>query len=281
MWLIEPGLWLGCARDTYDGENLKIAGITHVVTALEVPHFTLAMAARRVHQLQIQVPDAMDAPLHTTFPLVCRWIHAARHARPLPSVGAPTDDGGSATTRASTPTTTTTSEAASAGERGVVLIHCFAGISRSVTLLAAYLMWAYFLTPVDALARIREVRAAATPNDGFWEKLHAWYTVLSSARVPSPLPGLRVLSHTPPGAQPVLSWNEWERGVAASLTIDDATCDDDAVATATVVPPHASSPTPTGGGGVPTTATVVTPPVTPCHVHVMRGPAADTTLLWV
>ena len=53
-----------------------------------------------------------------------------------------------------------------------VLIHCFAGLSRSVTITAAYLMKTmYPMTRDEAMILIRQSRKAAMPNRGFMENL--------------------------------------------------------------------------------------------------------------
>ena len=51
------------------------------------------------------------------------------------------------------------------------LIHCFAGISRSSTVLSAYLMHSQRLTREQAIELIREFRPQANPNKGFVEQL--------------------------------------------------------------------------------------------------------------
>lgn len=52
-----------------------------------------------------------------------------------------------------------------------VLVHCAAGISRSTTLVAAYLMKSYKWSAYDALKLIKEKRPCIRPNDGFLEQL--------------------------------------------------------------------------------------------------------------
>lgn len=59
------------------------------------------------------------------------------------------------------------------GKAGKVLIHCFAGASRSVAFVVAYLVWRGFSVR-DALARVKKVRQAADPNDGFLRQLKEW-----------------------------------------------------------------------------------------------------------
>jgi len=55
-----------------------------------------------------------------------------------------------------------------------VLVHCFRGVSRSATLILAYLLRQDVLgdrTLDELLAFVRESRAAAYPNRGFWKQL--------------------------------------------------------------------------------------------------------------
>ena len=59
-----------------------------------------------------------------------------------------------------------------ARSRGLrILIHCFAGISRSATVLAAYLMWRDGYTAMDAVRLLRQRRAQVQPNVGFMRSL--------------------------------------------------------------------------------------------------------------
>lgn len=50
---------------------------------------------------------------------------------------------------------------------GRVLVHCRAGISRSVTIAAAYILQKNKCTSHDAIMKIRESRPIAWPNHGF------------------------------------------------------------------------------------------------------------------
>lgn len=50
---------------------------------------------------------------------------------------------------------------------GRVLVHCRAGISRSVTVAAAYMMRKNRMTATQAIEQIRVVRPVAWPNHGF------------------------------------------------------------------------------------------------------------------
>lgn len=57
---------------------------------------------------------------------------------------------------------------------GKVLIHCQAGISRSSTVLCAYLMRSQGLTRDKAFKMIKSVRKHVRPNDGFWDQLEVY-----------------------------------------------------------------------------------------------------------
>ena len=52
-----------------------------------------------------------------------------------------------------------------------VLVHCYVGMSRSVTLVAAYLMARYGLSAREAVCYIRSRRGIACPNKGFIDQL--------------------------------------------------------------------------------------------------------------
>ncbi|KAK9456437.1 protein-tyrosine phosphatase-like protein [Dipodascopsis uninucleata] len=54
---------------------------------------------------------------------------------------------------------------------GCVLVHCVAGISRSVTLVTAYIMWKRKCSTEEALDIIRQGRTIANPNESFREQL--------------------------------------------------------------------------------------------------------------
>lgn len=58
-----------------------------------------------------------------------------------------------------------------------VLVHCYAGISRSVTAITAYLIWALHLSCDDALTYMAAMRKGAMPNPGFNLQLQLWEEV--------------------------------------------------------------------------------------------------------
>ncbi|XP_043719856.1 dual specificity protein phosphatase 12-like [Telopea speciosissima] len=56
-------------------------------------------------------------------------------------------------------------------KEGSVLVHCFAGVSRSAAIITAYLMKTEQLSQEDALESLRQSCEFVCPNDGFLEQL--------------------------------------------------------------------------------------------------------------
>lgn len=56
-------------------------------------------------------------------------------------------------------------------KEGAVLVHCFAGVSRSAAIITAYLMKAEQLSQEDALESLRQSCDFVCPNDGFLDQL--------------------------------------------------------------------------------------------------------------
>jgi dual specificity phosphatase 12 len=56
-------------------------------------------------------------------------------------------------------------------EQAPTVVHCFAGISRSATLVIAHLMIKYKITFEEALKRVRAARWQVNPNPGFIDQL--------------------------------------------------------------------------------------------------------------
>jgi len=57
---------------------------------------------------------------------------------------------------------------------GVVLVHCWQGVSRSASIVCAYLMRYEDMTLREALVSIQQRRPQADPNPGFIEMLNDW-----------------------------------------------------------------------------------------------------------
>ncbi|KAM9486885.1 dual specificity protein phosphatase 19 [Clarias gariepinus] len=56
-------------------------------------------------------------------------------------------------------------------EKGVVLVHCNGGVSRSVSVVIGYLMWREGQSFDDAFSQVKSSRPPSCPNPGFMEQL--------------------------------------------------------------------------------------------------------------
>jgi dual specificity phosphatase 12 len=58
-----------------------------------------------------------------------------------------------------------------------VLIHCEAGMSRSATIVTAYLMWSKRISPKEAISIIKASWPSASPNGGFFNQLQIFQDI--------------------------------------------------------------------------------------------------------
>ncbi|XP_015787188.1 dual specificity protein phosphatase 22-B-like [Tetranychus urticae] len=131
---ILPGLYLGGVRDSRDAEQLRLNGITHVISVHENPNSS-HYQSQICEYLCIKASDEPDQNLSQYFSLTNEFIHSARL------------------------------------KGGNVLIHCLAGISRSVTIAIAYIMSVTTVTWKEGLKCVRAARLLAQPNQGFIKQL--------------------------------------------------------------------------------------------------------------
>jgi len=71
-------------------------------------------------------------------------------------------------------------------QNGRVLVHCHGGVSRSTTILIAFMMSYYRLPVHDALSEIKKVRPFAQPNPGFMDQLEMYMFSIQRRIVPLP-----------------------------------------------------------------------------------------------
>jgi len=127
MSAILDGLYVGSFRDARDENQLLENKITHIVSVHNNPK---AFDKRRDYMC-ICASDHPDEDLSMYFSTVNDFIHEARLSG------------------------------------GGVLLHCFQGVSRSVTLTTAYVMTITDLGWREALNVVRGARKQAYPNMGF------------------------------------------------------------------------------------------------------------------
>ncbi|KAJ7055921.1 protein-tyrosine phosphatase-like protein [Mycena amicta] len=160
MTSILPGLFLGSERNARDGPALCRNRITHILSVMPTPpevqfpdHIVLAsdgeqegVTAREQYQpkrLMVPVMDVAEEELFPYFSQTTAFIDDARNS-PQP---------------------------------GAVLVHCQMGVSRSPTVVAAYLMSTNPSTPTltSALAFLESKRCIVWPNWGFREQLALYH----------------------------------------------------------------------------------------------------------
>ncbi|KAG8342381.1 Leucine rich repeat Dual specificity phosphatase catalytic domain [Trypanosoma vivax] len=140
-----PFLYLGSLRTAQTPSVYRDLNIEYVLTAARDMSVCLQPG---MHHLTLQIDDLPGEDLRPVFDEAFEFIDCAR------------DSG-----------------------KGV-LLHCFAGLSRSVTVAAAYLMSRYGKTRDEALLMIREVRPAAQPNSGFMDILMKYEFQLHAFKQP-------------------------------------------------------------------------------------------------
>ncbi|RUS70164.1 hypothetical protein EGW08_022076 [Elysia chlorotica] len=130
---IIEGLYLGGVLAALNERDLQAKGITHVLSVDEKPLPDILTS--KLCYRHVFALDLDDFDLLSYFPECLAFIDQAREG----------------------------------GDR--VLVHCQAGISRSSTVVIAYLMHKLGLSKQQATDRVTSIRRIARPNDGFEEQL--------------------------------------------------------------------------------------------------------------
>ncbi|XP_014228717.1 dual specificity protein phosphatase Mpk3-like isoform X2 [Trichogramma pretiosum] len=142
---IVPHLYLGNAANSEDSEALTRHGIQYVLNVTpDLPN--VFEDAGSIKYMKIPISDHWSANLASFFPQAIQFIEEARSA-----------------------------------DKGV-LVHCLAGISRSVTVTMAYLMHKCNLSLNDAFNLVRSRKSNIAPNFHFMEQLHSFEGELRDLR---------------------------------------------------------------------------------------------------
>lgn len=131
--LPDGNIWIGSIHPLRSKVSIQKANITHVLSVLRLDLKDEIFDG--FQHYVVHVDDAEDENLLQYFPETNAFI----------------------------------SKAVATGEG--VLVHCFAGMSRSVTVLCAYLMYSRKIGATAALKTVKDVRSMANPNEGFLEQL--------------------------------------------------------------------------------------------------------------
>ncbi|KAL0262994.1 tyrosine protein phosphatase yvh1 [Diplodia seriata] len=138
-------LYIGGLFTLHRREALAQANVTHVLSVLRLP-LNSELFSPYAHHV-VQVDDVDDENLLEHFPQTNRFIQDGL------------DSGGG------------------------VLVHCAMGKSRSATVVIAYLMHKYHLSPAEALEQIRLARPICEPNEGFMKQLEIYHDMETSDNI--------------------------------------------------------------------------------------------------
>ncbi|KAJ1122963.1 hypothetical protein NDU88_001436 [Pleurodeles waltl] len=128
---ILPSLYLGSLADSKDWIQLRRNGITHIISVLGKPQPLL----QEFTYLCIPLPDSPEISIQKHFKECVTFIHFCRM------------------------------------KGGNCLVHCLAGISRSPTIVAAYIMTVTGLGSQQVLDAVKVLRPDINPNAGFRRQL--------------------------------------------------------------------------------------------------------------
>lgn len=144
-------IFVGNISTAYNKAKLKELGVTHVVTAIS--------GMRQIYpdEFDYHLVDVLDIKKENLLPVfekVCQFMDKAL------------EDGGK------------------------VYVHCMCGVSRSVSMVCAYLSYKHNLSPHESLELIRNNRPKAKPNVSFLNQLENYHCEIHK---PDDLPTLESL----------------------------------------------------------------------------------------
>ncbi|KAG6856260.1 hypothetical protein H0H87_006016 [Tephrocybe sp. NHM501043] len=137
--LIVSRLYLSDAYTVKNESELVRLGITHVVSILEYTP-NIPDLIPQEHKLQITLADRPEADILTHLPSTTDFITSALAEH----------------------------------KENKVLVHCFQGISRSATVVAAYLIASSSMSAMEAIEQVQARRGIVCPNPGFQKQLETY-----------------------------------------------------------------------------------------------------------
>jgi protein-tyrosine phosphatase len=150
---IIPRVWLGSRKVALNQDWIKEHNITHVLNIGSDPVLE-GERVSNVSYLRWEISDSPDADIQSLFLPVSEVMHKVLA------------------------TTTTTTGSLTAR----ILLHCHMGISRSCTILCAYLMQVIpLMTATEALEYVKRIRPMVDPNIGFRHQLIQFQQSLSTS----------------------------------------------------------------------------------------------------
>jgi len=137
--LIVPRVYLSDYFTAHDAKQLAQLNITHVVSVLDRDP-TIPECIPDQRRLHISIADRSDADIQQYLTQTTEFITAAL----------------------------------AESEENNVLVHCFQGVSRSATVVCAYIVATTYMTASESIAYVQSKRSIVCPNLGFRNQLQAW-----------------------------------------------------------------------------------------------------------
>nr|XP_031864201.1 uncharacterized protein CI109_000113 [Kwoniella shandongensis]KAA5531273.1 hypothetical protein CI109_000113 [Kwoniella shandongensis] len=161
---VVEGLWVGDLVAAMDTEGLEQRGITNILSLLR-PRLEFPS---NLSVYPLEIDDAADTDLLTHLPSCVAWIQSVLETRRRSLDPSAAND-------PPVPRALEIAPIAQDPKPGGVLVHCQAGMSRSASVVAAYLMRTMDLDPMEAVDMLREKRPVVEPSDTFWHQLGLFY----------------------------------------------------------------------------------------------------------
>lgn len=143
---ILPNLYLTDMYTATHPLTLQRLRITHVVSVVSDPWYVYP---RGVNHLCVPVQDCEEVDIGRYFDGVVEWIRRALHSNPSSNMNANSGGG----------------DGDEGGAR--VLVHCMWGMSRSASIIIAYLMATQGMSLMRSLMHVKAKRSVVRPNRGF------------------------------------------------------------------------------------------------------------------
>ncbi|KAH3764203.1 phosphatases II [Pelomyxa schiedti] len=159
------GLYIGDYKSSEDQDLLDKNGITHIVVAAA---YIVPKWPKRVRSVSVPLPLRFSwfSPVSIIFSIVVMWF-----CNVVELLDVETENAFAHFDKCN-------KFIDSGRNNGAVLVHCQDGISRSATIVSAYLMYKIKVSVEDAVGLIHDARPVVQPNDGFMSQLHSYYLKL-------------------------------------------------------------------------------------------------------
>ena len=133
--IVKPFLYLGGIK-SINSQTLEKLGITHILNvAKEVELNVVKLKNKNIKILEIPAIDTNSYNIREDFERAFRFIESARMSQ------------------------------------GKIIVHCARGISRSATIIMAYLMFRHGMSMMNSYSYVKLLRPVVNPNQSFTDQL--------------------------------------------------------------------------------------------------------------